>query len=66
MNFFVCFYRWSEENKFYYFESDSDIPSEDDKLVQSLQLLAPSEVSSFRVFNTSDASFLQMLLKILF
>jgi len=49
---FVSF-TWSEEDKQYY--SDSDIPLEDDKLVQSLQL----PTSLLRCF------FLQILLKIL-
>ncbi|AES65906.2 hypothetical protein MTR_2g058630 [Medicago truncatula] len=37
--FQISHFKWSEEDKFYYFESNIDIPPEDDKLVQSLPLL---------------------------
>jgi hypothetical protein len=47
LNFIVCFCMWSEHDKLYYFKADSDIPSEDDKLSQSLQLLTSPSDSSF-------------------
>jgi len=58
LNLFVCFCAWSEEEKFYYYGSDSDIASEEDKLGQSLQLLtSPSDYSTFpQMLHSSDAS----------
>jgi len=47
LNFNICFCMWSEDDKLYYFKVDSDIPSEDDKLSQSLQLLTSPSESSF-------------------
>jgi len=47
LNFLVCFLTWSEEDKLYYSESESDIPSENDKSSQSFQMLTPSSDAPF-------------------
>lgn len=43
---FLCyFYTWLEKDKLYYPESDSDISSEENKLVKSLHLLTWQQTS---------------------
>jgi hypothetical protein len=43
---FLCFfYTWLEGDKLYYLESDSDISSEENKLVKSLHLLTWQQTS---------------------